>query len=136
MMTLNYLLPEALFAIYDEISVLFCQRSNKKPNINIINTIFEGINVFQEYKKNYDVADIAAHLASSFLKEKPFYVHNKRMTLIATEVFLNINGYNLNASDPFYVINIKDLENHSMSEDEFAVWLRRHIQPKENNSEE
>lgn len=129
-MTFNHLSPSALLAIYDNMTVEFCQKSLKQPNMNIINTIFEGINLFQEDKKNCDLADLASHLASSFLDEKPFDLHNKRMVLMITEIFLNINGYNLNASDPFLVINIKDLAERNITEEAFATWIRRHIQKK------
>lgn len=130
-MNINHLQAPVLLALYDEVCVLFCQKSAKKPSVNIINAIFEGINVFQEYHKECDIADVASHLVSSVLKEKPFPLHNKRMALLMVEVFLNINDFYLGASDPFFVIKIKDFDAKVIDEKDFALWLKRHIQKKE-----
>jgi death on curing protein len=73
--------------------------------------------------------DLAA-LASAYGLGRPrnhaFVDGNKRIALIATALFLCLNGYRL-ASDPLDEIQtMLSLAAGELSEENFAVWIRNH----------
>ncbi|WP_305805401.1 type II toxin-antitoxin system death-on-curing family toxin [Stenotrophomonas sp. YIM B06876] len=74
-----------------------------------------------------DLADLAASLAYGLARNHPFVDGNKRMAAVACEVFIMLNGGELDAEDlelyPLYL----GLAEDSISEAEFAVWLRPRI---------
>ncbi len=74
-----------------------------------------------------DLADLAASLAFGLARNHPFVDGNKRTAAVACEVFILLNGGTLDADDlelyPCYVA----LAEGSLSEAEFAAWLRQHI---------
>src|SRR5574337_1010954 len=74
-----------------------------------------------------DLADLAASLAFGLARNHPFVDGNKRTAAVACEVFILLNGGTLDADDlelyPCYVA----LAEGSLSEAEFATWLRQHI---------
>lgn len=76
-----------------------------------------------------DLADLAASLAFGLARNHPFVDGNKRTAAVACETFIMLNGATLHADDlelyPRYVA----LAEGSLSEAEFAAWLRRHIEP-------
>lgn len=75
-----------------------------------------------------DLAGPTASLTFGLARNHPFADGNKRTAAVACETFLLLNGAALEADDltlyPVYVA----LAEGSMSEAEFAAWLRRHIQ--------
>jgi death-on-curing protein len=60
----------------------------------------------------------------------PFVDGNKRAALIATELFLALNGFELVADDANCVLTILGLAASEIEEAEFAAWLRDHIEPR------
>lgn len=74
-----------------------------------------------------DLADLAASLAFGLARNHPFIDGNKRTTAVACETFIVLNGGVLQADDlalyPVYLA----LAEGSLSEADFAAWLRRHI---------
>lgn len=75
-----------------------------------------------------DLAALAASLAFGLARNHPFVDGNKRTAAVACETFLMLNGMILEADDlmlyPVYIA----LADGSMSEGEFAAWLRQYIQ--------
>jgi death-on-curing protein len=74
-----------------------------------------------------DLADLAASIAFGLARNHPFVDGNKRTAAVACETFIMLNGAVLLADDlelyPRYVA----LAEGSLSETEFASWLREHI---------
>lgn len=74
-----------------------------------------------------DLADLAASLAFGLSRNHPFVDGNKRTAAVACETFIALNDAVLDASDldlyPLYIA----LAEGSLSEAEFAAWLRAHI---------
>ncbi|WP_449429238.1 type II toxin-antitoxin system death-on-curing family toxin [Rhodanobacter umsongensis] len=74
-----------------------------------------------------DLADLAASLAFGLARNHPFVDGNKRTAAVACEAFIMLNGAVLDADDldlyPRYVA----LAEGSLSEAEFATWLRERI---------
>ena len=71
-----------------------------------------------------DLADLAASLAFGLARNHPFVDGNKRTAAVACETFIMLNGASLDATDlelyPVYVA----LAEGSLSEADFAAWLR------------
>jgi death on curing protein len=74
-----------------------------------------------------DLASLAASLAFGLARNHPFLDGNKRTAAVACELFLVLNDATLEASNielyPVYLA----LAEGSLSEAEFAAWLRPHL---------
>lgn len=74
-----------------------------------------------------DLADLAASLAFGLARNHPFLDGNKRTAAVACEAFIVLNGGILQADDlalyPVYL----GLAEGTLSEADFAAWLRGHI---------
>jgi death-on-curing protein len=74
-----------------------------------------------------DVAALAAAYGFGIARNHPFIDGNKRAALIATELFLVLNGYELVVGDAECVLTILSLAAGELDEAEFAAWLRQHL---------
>ena len=74
-----------------------------------------------------DLADLAASLAFGLARNHPFIDGNKRTAHVCYRVFLALNGADLVASDEDKYVRMIGLAEGSLSEAEFATWLREHI---------
>ena len=77
-----------------------------------------------------DVAALAAAYGFGIIRNHPFVDGNKRAALIATELFLALNGLELVVGDVECVVTILNLAAGDLEEAEFAGWLRAHIEPR------
>ena len=75
-----------------------------------------------------DAAALAAAYGFGIARNHPFVDGNKRAALIATELFLALNGFDLMVDDAECVVTILALAAGELEETEFAVWLRRHME--------
>lgn len=75
-----------------------------------------------------DLADLAASLAFGLARNHPFIDGNKRTAHVCYRVFLQLNGSNLLASSEEKYAAMIGLAEGSLSEAEFAQWLREHIE--------
>ena len=76
-----------------------------------------------------DVAALAAAYGFCLARNHPFVDGNKRTAFVSVELFLALNGWDLMANDAPCVLTMLALAGGDLSEDEFAQWLRAHIQP-------
>jgi death-on-curing protein len=76
-----------------------------------------------------DAAALAASYAFGLAKNHAFVDGNKRIALVALELFLGLNGLALVADDAQCVIVMLSLASGAFSEDELAEWIRRHLKP-------
>jgi death on curing protein len=75
-------------------------------------------------KPKPDIPAIAARYAHGITANHPFCDGNKRTAAVVCELFLELNGLELKASDQeAYAIYIK-LASSEVNADEFAEWLR------------
>jgi death-on-curing protein len=74
-----------------------------------------------------DVAALAAAYGFGITRNHPFVDGNKRAALIATELFLVLNGHELVAGDAYCVLTVLALATGELDEAEFAGWLREHL---------
>jgi death-on-curing protein len=71
-----------------------------------------------------DVFDLAAAQAFGIIRDHPFLDGNKRTGFLAACVFLDLNGWELNASEAEAVAAVLALATGEMEEAEFSAWLR------------
>lgn len=74
-----------------------------------------------------DLADLAASLAFGVARNHPFVDGNKRTAAVVCEVFIELNSGKLETSDLELYPQYIGLADGSLSEKEFADWLRARI---------
>jgi death-on-curing protein len=87
-------------------------------------TLARPVNLFN-YRKDSDLADLAASYAFGFAKNHPFVDGNKRVAFLACGVFLDLNGKTLNAGIPDAIAAVTALAHGTIGEREFAAWIRQ-----------
>jgi death-on-curing protein len=75
-----------------------------------------------------DLADLAASLAYGIARNYPFLDGNKRSAHVCYRMFLALNGVRFEASAQDKYVHMLSLAEGSLSEAEFAAWLRSHLQ--------
>ena len=73
-----------------------------------------------------DFAALAASYGAGVAKNHPFVDGNKRAALLATGLFLYVNGYKLTASQADTTRTMLTVAAGDLTEDTFAAWLRQH----------
>ena len=79
------------------------------------------------YKNSEDVAQLAAAYAYGIARNHGFADGNKRTALVAADLFLMLNGFELSSSPAENVLTILGVADGSMSEDDLATWFRSNI---------
>jgi death-on-curing protein len=69
--------------------------------------------------------EMAAAYAAGLLKNHPFLDGNKRSGFMAAALFLEINGYKLQAPEEEAVIMTRDLAAGEIEEAAYAAWLEK-----------
>lgn len=73
-----------------------------------------------------DVAQLAAAYGYGISRSHPFLDGNKRTAFVAVELFLQLNGFSLDADDAGCVMVMLGVAAGDLTEDEFAAWIREH----------
>lgn len=76
------------------------------------------------YSRKIDLAALAAAYAFGIARNHPFIDGNKRTAFVAMELFLDLNGVALTASDHDAVVTTLRLAAGEIEEDELAAWVR------------
>ena len=76
-----------------------------------------------------DLADLAAALGHGLARNHPFVDGNKRVALSVIDVFLQLNGLELVASEEDAVVTMRMLAEGRLPESDLAVWIRRGSRP-------
>ncbi len=79
------------------------------------------------YGENPDVADLAAAYAFGIVRGHPFVDGNKRTGFVVMELFLDLNGRTLEVDDLDAIQQMEALAAGTVSEADFAVWIRDHL---------
>ena len=78
-----------------------------------------------------DVAAPAAAYGFGLIRNHAFVDGNKRVAFLATGLFLALNGQRLVTTQADATLTVLALASSDLGEDEFAQWLRTHIQPRQ-----
>lgn len=76
------------------------------------------------YGKKNSIFQLAAACSFGLARNHPFVDGNKRVALTVAAVFLEINGYSLNAPEAEAVIIYQQLADGTLTEEALAEWLR------------
>jgi len=79
-----------------------------------------------EYADNPSIFDLAASYCYGLVNNHPFVDGNKRIALAVAGIFLEINGYSLNASESETVVVIENLAAGKLTEEVLSQWLSEH----------
>jgi death on curing protein len=75
------------------------------------------------YEPQARLFDLAAAYGYGLAKNHPFIDGNKRAALAVASIFLEINGFSLDAPEPQAVVIIEQLAAGNLAEIELAQWL-------------
>jgi death-on-curing protein len=78
-----------------------------------------------------DAAALAAAYAFGLAKNHAFVDGNKRVAFLATGLFLGLNGYRLVTTQADATLTMLALAAGDLAEDEYAQWLREHMQARQ-----
>jgi len=81
------------------------------------------------YGKKADWATLAGAYAFGLAKNHGFVDGNKRVAFVAAYVFLGLNGYDLDATEPEVVASMEDVAAGTVTESALAKWFRARIRP-------
>ncbi|MCR6660030.1 MAG: death-on-curing protein [Asticcacaulis sp.] len=77
-----------------------------------------------------DLASLAACYGYALAHDQLFHDANLSTALIATELFLSLNGSRLGADDTTCFLGFMVVGNGELSAEAFASWIRGHIVPQ------
>ncbi len=77
-----------------------------------------------------DYADLAAAYGFGIARNHPFVDGNKRTAFVAVELFLDLNGFDLQVNDADCVLTMFALAAGDLDERAFAGWIRAHTRHK------
>ncbi len=77
-----------------------------------------------------DVAALAAAYGYGISRNHPYLDGNKRTAFVAVELFLSLNGHELEADDAGCVLTMLAVAAGDQSEEAFAQWIRTNVRAK------
>lgn len=81
------------------------------------------------YKPDSTLFELAASYSFGIAKNHPFIDGNKRVALAVGAVFLELNGFELDAPEPEAVIMFEQLAAGNIAEAELADWFKKSCTP-------
>ena len=84
-------------------------------------------------RRHSSLCQIAASYAYKLCKNHPFIDGNKRTAYVVSQLFLNLNGLTITASDENRVYVFLGLANGEITEQNFAKWLEKNTGPIEDS---
>ncbi|HYH81761.1 MAG TPA: type II toxin-antitoxin system death-on-curing family toxin [Longimicrobium sp.] len=78
-----------------------------------------------------EVATLAAAYGFGLARGHGYSDGNKRIGFVAMAVFLDLNGWDLDAPEPEVVRIMLGVAAGEVAEAEFAAWIRQHLRPLE-----
>ncbi|KAF3982619.1 MAG: type II toxin-antitoxin system death-on-curing family toxin [Methylococcales symbiont of Hymedesmia sp. n. MRB-2018] len=75
------------------------------------------------YRESVSIFDLAASYSYGLALNHPFIDGNKRVALTVSAIFLEINGYSLNATEAETVITFEHLASGKLTEKQLSTWF-------------
>jgi death-on-curing protein len=81
------------------------------------------------YKAEVSLTELAASLCIGLVRNHPFVDGNKPTRLLATYVFLSLNGLQMTATEEEVASTIEGVASGTLGEADLAAWLATHSRP-------
>ncbi len=78
------------------------------------------------YVSDVSIFDLAAAYSFGIAKNHPFVDGNKRTAFTIGTLFLEINGFKLNATEVDATITFENLAIDTLSENDLSLWFKKH----------
>ena len=76
------------------------------------------------YNSDISITELAASYSYGLAKNHPFIDGNKRIALTIAAIFLELNGYSLNAPEAEAVVIFEKLAAGNLNENNLATWFK------------
>ena len=76
------------------------------------------------YRADATIFELAASYGHGFAKNHVFLDGNKRISLTSIDIFLQLNGFQLEAEEVDAVLTIRDVASGALNESELAAWIK------------
>jgi len=122
-----WLLDKAVLAIHDQLLA----EHGGLPGIRDLGVIESALarpRNLVSHEHCEDVARLAAACAYGIARNHGLSDGNKRTALVAADLFLMLNGYELISSPAENVLTILGVADGTLSEDDFTAWIRNNRQ--------
>jgi death on curing protein len=83
------------------------------------------------YETESDLGALAAAYAFGLIRNHPFLDGNKRTGFVSANIFLILNGHEIDAPEPQVVHVILQVADGTLGEEELAEWIRSVTRPLE-----
>lgn len=80
-----------------------------------------------EYDRDADLPTLAAAYGFGLCQNHPYRDGNKRVAFVVMVVFLELNGFHFDATEPDVVTTMIAVAGGQLSESGLAEWLRAHV---------
>lgn len=122
-MTPIWVLPEAVLSIHQMLLSEHGGLSGIRDH-SLLDSALAHPKQLLAYEDDISIFDLAASYSFSLAKNYPFIDGNKRVALTVAAVFLELNGYSLNAPEPEAVLIYEQLASGYINETNLSVWLK------------
>ena len=120
---ISWLSLSEVLAIHEKLLALYGGSVGVR-DLNLLKSTITRPQTFLFYESKSDIFDIASVYADSIINFHPFIDGNKRSGFIVAALFIEINGYIVNANEVEVVKMTLGLADKSISAKEYAKWLR------------
>lgn len=121
-----WLLDEVILALHDEQLAEHGGLTGVR-DLGVVQSALAHPRNLAAYEDCEDVAQLAAAYAYGIARNHGFADGNKRTALVAADLFLMLNGYELSSLPADNVMTILGVADGSISEDYLATWFRGNI---------
>lgn len=122
-----WILDEAVLAIHDEQLAEHGGLSGIR-DLGAVESALARPRNLASYEQCKDLARLAAAYAYGIARNHGFSDGNKRTALVTMDLFLMLNGYELESSPAENVLTILGVADGTLSEDDLTKWIRNNIQ--------
>lgn len=117
-----WLLPETVISVHQMLLAEHGGASGIRDEALLDSTLNRPRQRFA-YGDDLSICELASSYCFGLAKNHPFIDGNKRIALTVAAIFLEINGYSLNAPEPDAAVTIEQLAAGDLSEDDLADWF-------------
>lgn len=124
----RWLLKQAVIAMHDELIALHGGSSGIRDDGLLESALARPMNVYS-YNNEATIFDLAASYGEGLCKNHAFVDGNKRIALVATAVFLRLNGHQLIAPEAAAATLFEELAAGNVDNDTLCAWLKANSKP-------